>query len=141
MSNLNHSVYNKMKWRKIFVVIYFILPIAIILLFHKEIFTISVEAKDWSIYYRLFWCFACGLLGFNILNIKLIIRDLKQKKDEIDPKWTYSIFYPIIIAVTSTIPFFIFNIWANRLLTLFFAGAGSFSFFLGYYVDSFYNIF
>jgi hypothetical protein len=130
-----------MKLRKVFFAIYLILPALIVILLHEEIFKISVDPKDWSIYNRLWWCFSCALFGFDILILKSIIRDLKLRKDDIDPKWTYSIFYPLIIAITSTIPFFIFNIWASSLSTLFFAGAGSFSFFLGFYVDSFYNIF
>lgn len=125
----------------VFALVYFLLALFLIICFKDKIFNIKVNINNYDIYYRLIWFFSFGLFGFSVLIIKIINNVLhKHISQEMSPLPSYLIYYPPIILLTSTISFFIFNLFLCSLGTLFYAGSAFLSFFLGLYIDNFYEI-
>jgi len=126
--------------RLLFSIIYFIISIIFIILYREEIFNLSVTTIDWKIYYRLIWCFAAGLIGFSIY-VGYIFISVWRNEDTRDknPFPTYITLYLPLLLATSSLIFFILNIYHESLGVLFFAGSFSISFLLGFYIDNLSN--
>ncbi len=127
-----------------FALVYFLLTLFLIIYLKHKIFNIKVNINNYDIYNRLIWCLFFGFFGFLVLVVKIINNVLKNEnkngKQDISPFPTYLLYYTFIILMTSTISFFIFNLFLYSIGTLFYAGSASLSFFLGLYVDNFYEI-
>ncbi len=123
--------------RLLFSIIYFISSIVLIFYYKEEIFNLCVTNKNWEIYYRLIWCFAAGLIGFSVY-VGYIFITVWRGEDPRDknPFPTYITLYLPMILATSSLIFFILNIYYESLGVLFFAGSFSISFLLGFYIDN-----
>ena len=81
--------------RLVFAIIYFMMGVAIITIFRKDIFYLTPDETNYN-YYRFIWCLSFSLIGFSSL-VTLTLR-LPES-----PLPSYITYYPLLLILNSAL--------------------------------------